>query len=295
MKFITLLVLFCSLCEMHAQYFAGIFPLTGATYKREGIWGKEVEFELDGQTWTSNTLPINKEFEIKLKEPTGLRKDKLGKYKPGIELLILNTSKDTLGYAENILENLAETWDEFMLKNLSVNLTFNEQSKPGDSLLIITRFFDFNSSNQLTISMPVLIVSSSLDLKVSSTLYTANSYKGFNAASSCFALGGLETKVLDTLGGKTFFLTVPEAELHNHQTFLKGNHVLKVYDKEGNFMNQFVKPIVEVQKNPNKEGKTILLIQFPMDRQFDYQNSILRYYWENNVNVLDVIYYVPKQ
>ena len=168
----SIIILLLSICsELNAQYFGGIFPLTGASYKREGIWGKEVEFELDGQTWISNRLPIDKKFEIKLVEPTGLRTDKAGSYKPGIELIILNNSNDTLGYAENMLENVADTWDEFMLKNLSISLTFNSQSKPGDSLTIVTRFFDFNSSNKLTIQLPIVITAPSEELMVSSTLW----------------------------------------------------------------------------------------------------------------------------
>jgi hypothetical protein len=290
----SIIILFLSICsEFNAQFYGGIFPLTGATYNREGIWGKDVEFDLDGQTWISNRLPIDKKFEIKLVEPTGLRTDKAGNYKPGIELLILSNTKDTLGYAENMLENVADTWDEFMLKNLSISLTFNSQSKPGDSLIIVARFFDFNSSNKLTIQLPVVIVAPSEELMVSSTLYSANSYKGFDAASSCFPLSGLMTVIEDTLNTKSFKIKVPEVENLNKQSFLSGKHVLKIYDKLGNFMEEVREPVLNIEANLVKTDLSVLNIQFPLESKTDYKNLILRYSWENKLEVLDIIYYVP--
>lgn len=182
MKLLATLFVFSSTLIIHAQL--GVLPFTGMRYTEAGIHAEKINVELDEATWTSNRLPINTEFEIQLEDPTGFQQvEEL--YYPGIEVLITNPKGDTLGYAPNIFgEKSVEGFMDAELSKLSLTLSFNEQSKPGDSCLLRARFFDTKSDHSFTCWLDLLITDSEAPLENTNSTYGMNSFRGYSGMAS---------------------------------------------------------------------------------------------------------------
>ncbi|MES2555431.1 MAG: hypothetical protein V4604_04725 [Bacteroidota bacterium] len=178
---ITVFVLATTLIA-HAQL--GVLPFTGMRYTEAGIHAEEIHVDLAEETWTSNRLPINTEFEIQLEDPTGFQLVE-GLYHPGIEVLITSLKGDTLGFAENIFgEKSLEGFLDSELSKLSLTLAFNEQSKAGDSCLLRARFFDLKSERSLTCWLDLVITDSETPLETTNSTFGMNSSSGYNGMAS---------------------------------------------------------------------------------------------------------------
>ena len=182
MKLLATLFVFASTLIAHAQL--GVLPFTGMRYTEAGIHAEKINVELDEATWTSNRLPINTEFEIQLEDPSGfLQVEEL--YYPGIEVLITNLKGDTLGYAPNIFgEKSVEGFMDAELSKLSLTLSFNEQSKAGDSCLLRARFFDTKSDHSFTCWLDLVITDSEARLENTNSTYGMNSFRGYSGMAS---------------------------------------------------------------------------------------------------------------
>lgn len=182
MKLVATVCVFASTLITYAQL--GVLPFTGMRYTEVGIHAEKINVELDEATWTSNRLPINTEFEIQLEDPTGFQQvEEL--YYPGIEVLITNLKGDTLGYAPNIFgEKSVEGFMDAELSKLSLTLSFNEQSKPGDSCLLRARFFDTKSDHSLTCWLDLVITDDEAPLENTTSTYGMNSFRGYSGMAS---------------------------------------------------------------------------------------------------------------
>lgn len=216
----------------NAQY--TILPFSGAYLESHGLYYKEFESELDGHSWTSNRLPINKEFEFKLVEPRGLQ-TRDGSYFPGIGVAFLRPNGDTLGYAKNIFgEDTLTGMPDFALKNLSLTLGFNEQSKVGDTVVLHCKFFDQIGSGYLIFNTTLFIVSPDLPLEITTNENSYNTYKGHTSRSSGIAASNVECKVLDTLNSWYAYLHFERVKPLDLKQFKEDGWKLLAYDKVGN-------------------------------------------------------------
>jgi len=163
---------------------SGILPFSGLTYSFHGLSAEELVVELNEATWTSNRLPVDTEFEIRMIRPQGFTAVD-GMFYPGIEVTMLNPAGDTLGYIANMLDSDEFTgYEDNTLKKLSVDLAFNELSKPGDLLIIHARFFDTNSDNYLETAMNVEIVDSELPLENTFSTSSVSSTAGYSGIAT---------------------------------------------------------------------------------------------------------------
>ena len=274
----------------------GILPYTGIKYFKQGIWAKNIDVTLDGKTWTSNRLPIETEFIIKLEKPTGFSKDKEGRFFPGLELLITNKNNDTLGYAPNMfVKNEGIGMDEYSFSNLTLTLGFNKKVNPGDDCIIYMNYLDLKSNNKLQLVFPVKIVSPDQPLDNTNMVYTSKSYTGYNTASTGVALKHPET-YLDSLYYPTFlYHSIRLAELEGLTTaeVNAGSYTIWLFDENMNEILPFKAGTHFVAKTKKDVDDMVnILIQVPLDpANKDNKKYTVRYRWENTKTnkMIDVV------
>lgn len=283
---------------VNAQQY-GLLPFTGATYKAEGIWAKKINIELDGKTWTSNKLPIRTELKIILDKPTGFLKDKNGRYHPGLELLIQNTNKDTIGYAANMMNDPGNTGlNEFQFENLKFTLGFNEKSKPGDTAVLSIRFFDQKSKHHLKFTLPVIIVANELPLENTASTYIVKSDTGLEGMATGIEMKQLQSYWDSIYYPKSLYYNLRAVALENitAKEINEGSFFTWIIDKNGNEIKPAVKPekiAKQYAAKTNKDGEAInLLVTIPLNPSDALNKSYsIRYRWQSNDNkkIIDIV------
>lgn len=278
-----------------AQSF-GVLPFSGIRYFKEGINANKIEVTLDGQTWTSNRIPIRTEFKIELKEPTGFVRDAEGHYFPGLELLIQGEKKDTLGYAPNMFASQSGIGlDEFSLKSLKLTLGFNEKTRPGDKCTLYITFFDLKGKGKLRMIFPVQIVEAGQGLDQSNSTFAAQSGKGYQALATGVQIGTPET-FMDSLyfpNSLYHSIRVPEVKGVTVEEGRAGRFQVWIFDEKGlektpaKQAAQYIAPT-----NSQEKDRMNFLVKVPLSPQ-DPANMkyLVRYRWESadGKKVIDVV------
>lgn len=272
---------------------SGIIPFSGASYYSSGISFKEFEIELDNKTWTSNRLPINKQFSIKLVDPVGFYQEGENVF-PTIEVCILNPKGDTLGYSANIFGEEMETLDVNMLKKLTLMLTFNEMSKVGDTVLILGRFYDKKSPNFVRINFPMVIVAEDLPLQNTNSVYGSSSYKGYNAKAAGAEISVIETYRDSTFMPKELFHSIRVAEIAgiSKEEVEAGSLKVYLYDQNMKEFPLISKPLFFVVNSTQFENKVNILAKIPLlSDDPDNVKFTARLRWESadGQKVIDVV------
>ncbi|MES2588376.1 MAG: hypothetical protein V4622_05295 [Bacteroidota bacterium] len=234
----------------------GVRLFTGASYFQSGIGFEDIEFELNEDTWTSNRLPINTDFEIKLIKPRGFVVTD-GNCFPGVSILILKPNKDTLGYSPNIFGNNQEGMDYSMLSNLSLSLRFNEQAKVGDTLNLKTSFFDTKGKNETKIEMNVVIVDSKLPLENTKSVYSSSSTNSYETKST-FEIGEVKLKndTIQTAFYKTLALERMDLDI---KSLKAGHEYIRLFDQNKNEITN--KDIIESLQIEIKKSEEFSVVE----------------------------------
>lgn len=261
----------------------GILPFTGIRFFHHGLGGEDIEVLLEEDTWTSNRLPINKDFEIKLIGPTGLAKAEDGNFYPGVEVLIQNTKKDTLAFVPNIFGTDSEGLDPEMLKSITLSLGFNEMSKPGDTCLLFIKFFDTQSSNHLKMDFPVVIADPSLPLETTNSTYRVRSSEGYNGISTGVDLKKMDMHIEEST--KSSFIEFKIYELYGmtEAEYKAGKSCIWVYDEK---LNVSLTDQKNVTVKAAEDGMNITLKMYLKGNE-----RYARFRWENadHTKVIDLI------
>ena len=290
--FFTLICCCIFLTDSTAQS-NGILPFTGIKYFREGVWGKQIEVTVKGNTLTSDQIPVNTDFDIKLLEPRGFIPDAAGKYYPGIKVLLLNAKKDTIGYSPNIFsKNESIGFSNASFKSLTVTLGFHTKLKTGDTVFQYITFFDTRGNNKLLLEFPVVIADS---LQLGDWIGTASGTRGYSAASC----GSIQFKkfemYLDSIYyPKSLYHSIRAAELLGitPEEINKGSFRTWVYDEN-------MKELPPVKPSNQYAAKTFtgkeevnILVQVPLNPA-DKNNKkyTVRYRWQNSngKKVIDIV------
>lgn len=271
----------------------GILPFTGITYFRGGVWGKQVEVTVNGSTLTSNKIPVNTDFDIKLLEPRGFIPDAAGKYYPGIKVLLLNNKKDTIGYSPNIFSKSESVgFSNASFKSLTVTLGFHAKLKTGDTVFQYITFFDTRGNNKLLLEFPVVIADS---LQLGDWIGTASGTKGYDAASC----GSIQFKkfemYLDSIYyPKSLYHSIRAAEMLGISTeeINAGSYTAWLYDENMKEIS-LVKPARHYPAKTFKDRPEInVLVQIPLNPSDpNNKNYTARYRWQSSdgKKVIDIV------
>jgi hypothetical protein len=135
----------------------GLMPLSGLRYFKEGVYARSMTVKMDGGFLLSNRVPLNKEIEIAVQQPTGLTDDK-GKWFIGAELTITSLKGDVLSKNPNVYLANESTGFAKNVKELSVKFGLTPLIlKTNNACMIKLRFYDQRAKTQLRLEWLVTI------------------------------------------------------------------------------------------------------------------------------------------
>jgi len=181
LKYFFILLAGCFLCinGSDAQN-NGILPLTGLRYFKEGLNIKTIDVRIDGAQLLSNRLPLSKEIEINLQQPTGFVEDK-NKVYAGAEFTIVSPKGEVLSKNPNLfLRNEATGFSVKDFHALSIRFGISPEimkANPGGTIKI--RLYDLKGKSQLRVEFPMSIAKPGEVLQISKAVKTIKSADGY--------------------------------------------------------------------------------------------------------------------
>lgn len=169
-RFLTLLLGSIAFQSVSAQN-SGILPLTGIKYFKEGISAKNIAVRADGAQFLSNRIPMNKEIEISLQQPSGFTEINKMLY-AGVELTILSPKGDVLSRNPNVyLRNEAGGFVAKDFKEFSVKFGLTpDVIKTNTACIVKLRYYDLKGKNQMRLEFPITIARQGEILQVSKSV-----------------------------------------------------------------------------------------------------------------------------
>ena len=156
----------------------GILPFTGIHYFKEGIWAKSIDVRIDGAELLSNKVPLNKELEFVLQQPTGFTADKKKFSYAGAEIILTTGKGDLILKTPNLLlKNETTGFAPKDFKALSFKYALTTDLVGSNSNVVIKiRVYDLKGINQLRLEFPLnLITKPGEVLQVSKVFSTVKS------------------------------------------------------------------------------------------------------------------------
>jgi len=158
----------------------GILPLTGLRYFKEGLSIKTIDVRIDGAQLLSNRLPLGKEIEINLQEPTGFEENN-NKVYAGAEFSIVSPRGEVLSKNPNLFaRNEATGFSAKDFKALSIRFGISPEimkANPGGTIKI--RLFDLKGKSQLRVEFPMSIAKQGETVQLSKAVKTIKSVDGY--------------------------------------------------------------------------------------------------------------------
>ena len=170
----------------------GVLPLTGLKYFNEGISAKTIAVQIDGNQLLSNRIPLNKEIEILMEQPTGFVADNYKTMFAGAEVILLSPRGEILFNNPNVfLKNYTNGFNANDQKKFSIKFGIGAELAKGNfNGLLKIRLYDTKSKNQLRMEIPVTFAKPGEALQVSKVTKTIKS----SDANVSGIMNGLEAK-----------------------------------------------------------------------------------------------------
>ncbi len=185
-----LFILFVAVFFVKNNSFAqsnGILPLSGIRYFKEGIWAKSIDVKIDGAWLLGNRLPLNKEIEISLQQPSGFIADINKTVFAAAEFILESAKGELILKNPNVfLLNETKGFAAKDFKTLSIKFGINEElMKYNSNCLIRIRVYDLKGKNQLRLEFPVNIIRYGEAVQLSKSVNLVKSPSG----STCLIAG----------------------------------------------------------------------------------------------------------
>lgn len=210
----------------------GILPLTGLRYFKEGISVKNIDVKIDGAQLLSNRVPLNKEIEIALQQPTGFSENNFKIVFAAVEVIILSPGGEILSTEPNILLKNQSTG--FPVKDMATfSLKFNINAgllKTNFNGTVKLRLYDLKSKNQLRLEMPVVFAKPGEKLQVSKI---AKSIKSANGVTGM--MNGLKAKSMLVMVDTTIKVAPKMAYTSMDITSIEGSSISGIFEGKENF------------------------------------------------------------
>jgi hypothetical protein len=153
----------------HAQ--KGILPLTGMKYFNEGITAKSLNIKIDGTLLVNNRLPLNKEIEISIEQPSGFKADNYKTMFAAAEVVVLSPTGQVLFNNPNVLiKHYSNGFYENELKTFSIKFGIGTDIMKGNQAgTVKVRLYDMKGKGQLRLEMPATFARPGESVQVSKT------------------------------------------------------------------------------------------------------------------------------
>jgi hypothetical protein len=135
----------------------GMFPLTGIQFYNEGIWSNAIAVKINGEQLFGNRIPMAREIELTLQQPTGFVADKKKNIFIGAEYSLVNLKGEVLRNIPNLLfQNEAKGFAPKDQKLVSLKFGIAEGIiQPNSKAVIRIRVYDLKGKKQLRLDYPV--------------------------------------------------------------------------------------------------------------------------------------------
>ncbi|MEO6252659.1 MAG: hypothetical protein ABIO79_05105 [Ferruginibacter sp.] len=164
---------------LHAQK-NGIMPLTGMKFYNEGISAKSMDIKVDGNLLMSNRIPLNKEIEISLEQPTGFKADNYKTMFAAAEVIVLSPTGQMLFNNPNVLiKHYSNGFYANELNGFNIKFGIGTDLMKGNiSGLIKVRLYDMKGKGQMRLEIPVTFAKPGEAVQVSKTAKPIKSADG---------------------------------------------------------------------------------------------------------------------
>ncbi len=137
----------------------GMLPLTGIQFHNEGIWSNTIAVKINGEQVYGNRIPLSREIEITLQQPTGFVADKKKNVFIGAEYSLVSSKGEVLRTIPNLLfQNETKGFTAKELKQVSLKFGIAEGViQPNSKAVVKIRVFDMKGKKQLRLDYPISI------------------------------------------------------------------------------------------------------------------------------------------
>jgi hypothetical protein len=169
----------------------GVLPLTGMKFFNEGIAANSIDIKIDGAQLLSNRLPLNKEIEIRLQQPTGFTVDNSQTMFAGAEVIVLSPRGEILLKNPNaFLTSYSKGFHAKDLNAFSIKFGVGTDIMKGNfGGVLKVRLYDLKGKNQLRLEIPVTFARPGETVQVSRSAKNIKANIGVNGMIS-----GLQAK-----------------------------------------------------------------------------------------------------
>jgi hypothetical protein len=160
----------------------GILPLTGMKFFNEGIAANSIDIKIDGAQLLSNRIPLNKEIEIRLQQPSGFTTDNAKTMFAGAEVIVLSPKGEVLVNNPNaFLTSYSKGFSAKDLSTFSIKFGIATELMKGNSGgFLKVRLYDLKGKNQLRLEIPVSFAKPGEQLQVSKNAKSIKANAGVN-------------------------------------------------------------------------------------------------------------------
>jgi hypothetical protein len=298
LKKISLAVLTCFLyvlfCTAQKK---GMFPLTGIQFYNEGIWSNAIVVKINGEQVYGNRIPLAREIEITLQQPSGFVADKKKKVFIGAEYSLISSKGEVLRNIPNLLfQNESTGFAPKDLKQVSLKLGIAEGIiQPNSKAVIRIRVFDLKGKKQLRLDYPVSISYPREMIYLTKTTTTMKTPPGSMFMAVEMKARGLAFS-LDTAvkaDAKMVYLNIDIMKIDGTDviSMLQGKDYFWVYDssyKEIKIKETLLKKVGGAMEGGNVNATVKIPFRLKTDKAKGYT---IRYRWESadKRQVMDIV------
>ncbi len=237
------ILLFTGSCFLQIESIAqnnGIIPLTGLRYFNEGLLAKSIEVKIDGARLLSNRLPLNKEIEISIQQPTGFTENNAKTTYAAAEFILVSPKGEILSKNPNLfLRNETTGFAAKDFKELSIKFGITaEVMKTNLAGTIKIRLYDLKGKNQLRLEFPVSITRLGEALQISKNVKSIKSTDGtmgmINGLKAKNMLVFMDTTIKVSPKMAYTSLDISNIEGSSISGIFQGKETFWVYDKDLN-------------------------------------------------------------
>ena len=275
----------------------GMLPLTGIQFYNEGIWSNAIAVKINGEQIYGNRIPVNKEIEISLQQPTGFIADKKKNVFVGAEFSLVSLKGEVLRNIPNLLfQNETKGFTAKELKQVVLKFGIAEGVvQPNSKVIIKIRVFDLKGKKQLRLDYPVSISYPREIIYLTKATQTLKSPPGsmfmtteIKAKSLAFSV---DTAVIKEPKMAYLNLDISKIDGTDVISMLQGKDYFWVYDssyKEIKIKEILLKKVGGAMEGGNVNATIKIPFRLKTDKTKGY---IVRYRWESadKKQVMDII------
>lgn len=275
----------------------GMLPLTGIQFYNEGLWSNAIAVKINGEQIYGNRIPVNKEIEISLQQPTGFIADKKKNVFIGAEFSLVSLKGEVLRNIPNLLfQNETKGFTAKELKQVVLKFGIAEGVvQPNSKVIIKIRVFDLKGKKQLRLDYPVTISYPREIIYLTKAAQTLKSPAGsmfmtteIKAKSLAFSV---DTAVIKEPKMAYLNLDISKIDGTDVISMLQGKDYFWVYDssyKEIKIKEILLKKVGGAMEGGNVNATIKIPFRLKTDKTKGY---IVRYRWESadKKQVMDII------